>query len=79
MAVTAPVVPAIDDELCNGCGKCAEVCAYGAMRMEKTGGGKAAARARVTFEEKCIGCSLCVSVCPTEAIAQVYYGQKGPA
>ena len=84
-AVTRPVVPAIDDGLCNGCTRCVEACAYGAMRMEKVGsanagaanaGGKAAAKARVT-PERCIGCGLCVSVCPTDAISQVYYGHSG--
>jgi formate hydrogenlyase subunit 6/NADH:ubiquinone oxidoreductase subunit I len=80
VAVTRPVVPSIDDAACNGCTRCAEACAYGAMRMEKVGaakaGGKAAAKARVA-PERCIGCGLCVSVCPTDAISQVYYGHSG--
>ena len=89
-AVTAPVVPVISDELCNGCGRCADACQYGAMRMEKKGGARtgtregrdgedssrATAKARVT-PEKCIGCGLCASVCPTGAISQVYYGHSG--
>ena len=80
VAVTRPVVPAIDDDLCNGCSRCVEACAYGAMHMEKVGaakaGGKAGAKARVA-SERCIGCGLCVSVCSTDAISQVYYGHSG--
>jgi dihydroorotate dehydrogenase subfamily 1 len=76
VAVTAPVIPAMDDERCNGCRRCVEVCAYGAMRMEKKGAGRGAVKARVT-PRMCIGCGLCVSVCPTDAITQVYYGHSG--
>jgi dihydropyrimidine dehydrogenase (NAD+) subunit PreA len=64
-AVTVPVVPAVDEELCNACKKCAQACAYGAMEVKE----KAHAR-----PAGCIGCGLCVSVCPTGAISQVYYG-----
>ncbi len=70
VAVTKPVTPTIDEERCNGCGRCEEACAYGAMRMGAAG--SRGAKARVTAES-CIGCGLCVSVCPTDAIRQVYY------
>ncbi len=63
-AVTGPVPAAVDPETCNGCGRCREVCAYGAVRID----GKA-----VVVPEACIGCGLCLSVCPVEAIRQRYY------
>jgi dihydroorotate dehydrogenase subfamily 1 len=63
-AVTVPVPAVVDPEACNGCGRCREVCAYGAVRID----GKAAVE-----PEACIGCGLCVSVCPVEAIRQRCY------
>ncbi len=62
--VTVPVPAVVDPETCNGCGRCREVCAYDAVRIE--------GKARVE-PEACIGCGLCVSVCPVEAIGQRYY------
>ncbi len=63
-AVTTPVMPDVDEDLCIGCGDCEAACAYGAMRVED--------KARVTAAA-CNGCGLCVSVCPEEAISQSYY------
>jgi dihydroorotate dehydrogenase subfamily 1 len=63
-AVTVPVPAVVDPEACNGCGRCREVCAYGAVRVD--------GKARVQ-PEACIGCGLCVSVCPVGAIGQRYY------
>jgi dihydroorotate dehydrogenase subfamily 1 len=65
-AVTAPVPAVVDEERCTACGRCAEVCAFGAVRMPA--GGKARVQA-----ERCIGCGLCVSVCPADCIRQEYY------
>ena len=65
VAVTKPKVPTVDEELCNACGRCEEVCAYGAMNVD--------GKARVTTGD-CIGCGLCASVCPEGAIAHEYYG-----
>jgi ferredoxin len=64
VAVTAPVPAVVDPEVCNGCGRCEEVCAYGAARLN----GKAKIEPAA-----CIGCGLCLSVCPVDAIRQEYY------
>jgi dihydroorotate dehydrogenase subfamily 1 len=65
-AVTVPVAAVVDEERCTACGRCGEVCAYGAVELPPRG------KARVQTE-RCIGCGLCVSVCPVECIRQEYY------
>lgn len=63
-AVTEKNVPQVDENLCNSCGRCEQVCAYGAARVT----------AQLYIDSsRCIGCGLCVSVCPTKAISQSYY------
>jgi len=59
--VTLPV-PAIDNDRCDGCGRCSEICAFNAIAVA---GGKV-----VTFPEMCHGCGGCALVCPTEAITE---------
>jgi len=55
-------VPEVDAELCNGCGKCGELCQYSAIICLKD---KA-----ITFEQLCHSCSGCGLVCPTGAIKE---------
>ena len=50
----------IDPAACTGCGTCAEVCAYGAIRQED---------GRFEVERgRCEGCKACVAFCPGHAI-----------
>ena len=63
-AVTTPITPSVDHDLCNRCKKCAQVCAYDAIVIND----------RVEISpEACYGCGLCVSVCPKNAMVQAYY------
>ena len=55
-------VPAVDNELCNGCGKCGQLCQYSAIICLKD---KA-----ITFEQLCHSCGGCELVCPTSAIKE---------
>jgi len=56
----AVAVPAVDESRCTGCGKCGEVCQYGAIICVK---GKV-----IMFPELCHGCGGCGLLCPAEAI-----------
>lgn len=58
----------IDPELCIMCGKCSEVCKYGAIMGEKK---QPYLSGYLPFEirqKRCIKCGECVKVCPTGAI-----------
>jgi dihydroorotate dehydrogenase subfamily 1 len=68
-AVTEPIVPAVLEEICSGCGNCEQVCVYGAARLCGESGQQ---KAQID-SEACIGCGLCVSVCPANALEQHYY------
>lgn len=56
-------VPEIDEERCDFCGKCAQVCAYNAL---------AVLRDKVmVFSQLCHACGGCTLLCPKEAISEV--------
>jgi len=53
----------IDQDLCSGCGRCAEVCRYDAIRVDD---------GTYTVEDlSCEGCGYCARVCPDAAITNV--------
>ncbi len=54
-------VPRVDEEACTGCGRCAEVCRYGAI---------AVAGKPLVFPGLCHGCGGCALACPEGAIRE---------
>jgi MinD superfamily P-loop ATPase len=52
----------IDQDLCSGCGRCREVCRFGAVQQSNTG-------AFTIDGIKCEGCNACVHQCPEKAIS----------
>jgi NADPH-dependent glutamate synthase beta subunit-like oxidoreductase/CheY-like chemotaxis protein/NAD-dependent dihydropyrimidine dehydrogenase PreA subunit len=55
----------VNQDLCSGCGVCAALCPYDALKLMKSDGGQVA----VIDDIKCKRCGLCVSACPSEAIS----------
>ena len=53
-------VAAIDPGRCTGCGTCADVCAFDAIRTEGSH--------RIVATVHCEGCKVCVATCPEQAI-----------
>ena len=51
----------IDEEKCNGCGKCVNACAEGAIRMIN-------GKAKLVSEIYCDGLGACLNCCPVDAI-----------
>jgi len=56
-------VPRVDEEACTLCGRCGEVCQYGAIT--------ALPNTVATFPELCHGCGGCAMACPEGAITEV--------
>lgn len=52
----------IDQDLCNGCGRCVTPCAEAALEIVD-------GKARVIREELCDGAGFCLAVCPTGALS----------
>lgn len=55
----------IDEELCDGCGKCIPGCPEQALQLVDTPDGK---KARLVREFYCDGLGACLGVCPTGAL-----------
>ena len=56
------MIPEVDDNKCNYCGRCAEVCAYNAIAVVK--------QKVLIFPDLCHGCGACSYLCPEKAISE---------
>jgi len=56
------MLPVVDQNKCIHCGKCADVCQFGAIMSFPSG--------VAVFEKLCHGCGACSIVCPTKAISE---------
>jgi len=57
------LVPTVNYELCDYCGKCAPACEYNALVVVPQ-------KEVMVFPELCHGCGLCSLVCPQDAISE---------
>jgi len=65
-----PLLAKVDTEICAGCGRCKDQCAYGAISIDPV------RHVAVVNEALCEGCGACSANCPTTAI-QVVNFKKG--
>lgn len=61
--ISSVMVPAFDQGLCDGCGRCKKHCRFNAIAVL---GGKP-----MLFPELCHSCGACIPVCPHGAISEV--------
>jgi MinD superfamily P-loop ATPase len=60
---TSVLIPAVDQEICTLCGKCAEACQYHAIAV--------LGQKVLVFPQLCHGCGSCTLICPPAAITEV--------
>jgi len=65
-----PIVSAVDQEKCIGCGLCEALCSYGAIHLVKTAGQGYKAE---NLSALCKGCGICAAACPQRAIDMKHF------
>ncbi len=61
--------PRIVVELCNGCGKCANICPVEAMTLVSANDPRKPNKRKAKLDDEvCLGCGVCVRVCPTKGL-----------
>jgi Na+-translocating ferredoxin:NAD+ oxidoreductase RNF subunit RnfB len=66
---TSNYLPQIDQDLCNGCGKCVNVCPVEAMTLVSANDPHRRNKRKATLiKDLCLGCGVCVRNCPKDGI-----------
>ena len=55
--------PRVNNDVCVKCGKCSEICQFGAINVFKNG--------VMIFKSLCHGCGACALICPVNAIEEI--------
>jgi len=67
---TTNFLPHVQEELCNGCGKCVTVCPVEAMTLVSANDRhKPKRRKAILNTEICLGCGACTRSCPTDGLS----------
>jgi len=66
---TTNFLPVVNDQQCNGCGKCVNVCPVEAMALVSANDAHHPNRKKAMLnEERCLGCGVCVRNCTNKSI-----------
>jgi ferredoxin len=66
---TSNFLPVVAEELCTGCGKCADVCPVEAVGLVSANDPQKPHRKKARLDEDiCLGCGVCVRNCPAKAL-----------
>ena len=65
--------PKIDSERCRGCGRCADICPFDAIKMV---GNKHEFYTAEVVRYNCVGCGGCVGRCPVTAMDMPYFSNR---
>jgi len=68
--VTEAIIADVDPELCIGCGRCENVCEFGAIKLEVTPDKRLVAKVDPLL---CKGCGSCSVECPAKAITMHHF------
>jgi ferredoxin len=67
---TTNFIPEINNEHCNGCGKCVNACPVEAMALTSANHPHYQNRKKAILNENlCLGCGVCVRVCPEKGVS----------
>ncbi|RZN44037.1 MAG: CoB--CoM heterodisulfide reductase iron-sulfur subunit A family protein [Methanophagales archaeon ANME-1-THS] len=65
-----PAISQINEEICIGCGSCAEICPYGALSLDEV------RRVMTVNEAMCKGCGGCNALCPSGAATMKHFRDR---
>jgi len=65
--------PRVNKDRCRGCGQCADICPFDAVRMVPNEHGFFTAE---VLRYNCVGCGGCVGRCPVTAMDMPYFGNR---
>ncbi|MEM4257628.1 MAG: CoB--CoM heterodisulfide reductase iron-sulfur subunit A family protein [Candidatus Thermoplasmatota archaeon] len=65
-----PLIAAVDEDICTGCGLCVDICPYEARTLNKK------SKIAEVNEALCLGCGACIVACPSHASIHKNFTKK---